>query len=84
MDNDIPRRTTWKLPWWIACLAFLAIALTLTWQEHRAHILSGLSWLLFLACPLMHFFMHRGHDHGGKDANHVHAGPSDKGAGHGA
>lgn len=30
--------------------------------EHRAHVLPWLPWLVLAACPLMHFFMHRGHD----------------------
>ena len=53
---------------------FIAIAAFFLWTEHRAHLFSGLSWLpfvLILACPLMHVFMHRGHGgHGG----HGHAG----------
>lgn len=32
--------------------------------EHRAHALEALPYLLILACPLMHLFMHHGHDHG--------------------
>jgi hypothetical protein len=66
MENTTSRRSLLDIPWWAACLTFLAIALVLTWQEHRAHILSAASWLLFLACPLTHFLMHRGHDHGEK------------------
>lgn len=29
--------------------------------EHRAHVISFLPYLLLLACPLMHMFMHGGH-----------------------
>ena len=29
--------------------------------EHRAHVFQYLPYLLLLACPLMHFFMHKGH-----------------------
>lgn len=72
MENNSIRRPFWRIPWWAACLAFLAIAVTLSWQEHKAHIMTALSWALFLACPLMHFFMHRGHDHGGSEAGHAH------------
>jgi hypothetical protein len=39
----------------------LAIAVFFLWEEHRAHLLGVLPWLLLLACPLMHLFMHRGH-----------------------
>ncbi len=36
-------------------------------REHWAHALGLAPYLLFLACPLMHLFMHRGHKH--HDAN---------------
>jgi hypothetical protein len=32
-------------------------------REHWAHIFGFLPYALFLACPLMHLFMHHGHDH---------------------
>lgn len=36
---------------------------------HRNHIVQALTWLLILACPLMHLFGHGGHRHGSeKDA----------------
>ena len=40
---------------------FLVIALFFLWEEHQAHLLGALPWLLLLACPLMHFLMHRRH-----------------------
>jgi hypothetical protein len=55
-DDDRYRN---RLRWGIG--AFLAIAVFFLWQEHRAHLLGALPWLLLLACPAMHFFMHRGH-----------------------
>jgi len=45
---------------------FLAFAGLLMFTEHRAHVLGILPYLILLACPLMHMFMH--HDHG----NHGH------------
>ena len=42
-------------------LAFLAIAGFFLLAEHRAHLFGVLPLLLFAACPLLHFFMHRGH-----------------------
>lgn len=42
-------------------LGFLAIAGFFLLTEHRAHVLGFLPFLLLLACPLMHIFMHRGH-----------------------
>jgi len=44
--------------------------------EHLAHLFGILPWLLLLACPVMHLFMHRGHHHdaSGHDASSSHAG----------
>jgi len=34
--------------------------------EHQAHVYQALPWLIILACPFMHIFMHGGHGgHGG-------------------
>lgn len=52
------RRITWG--WWV----FAAIAAFYLLSEHRAHLFGVLPYLLLLACPLMHMFMHRGHHHG--------------------
>lgn len=53
--------------WWV----FAAIALFYLLSEHRAHLFGILPYVLLLACPLMHVFMHGGHHdrHGahGKD-----------------
>ncbi|WP_227370697.1 DUF2933 domain-containing protein [Halomonas sp. M20] len=51
----------------IAGLALAAVVLLL-WEDHKAHLLGALPWLILLACPLIHVFMHRGHgSHGGND-----------------
>jgi hypothetical protein len=60
-------------PWWrsragLALVGFLVIAGYFLVTEHRAHVAGALPWLLLLACPLMHLFMHHGHGghrHGG-------------------
>ena len=55
-----PRGHNWIL------VVFLAIAAFYLFTEHRAHLFGALPFLLLLACPLMHLFMHHGHrDHGG-------------------
>lgn len=53
-------------PVWLgACLLF-AIALFLLREEHRAHFLGALPYVLLLLCPVIHLFLHRGHgDHAG-------------------
>ncbi len=52
-----------NLAWWV----FAAIALFYLLTEHQAHFLGALPYLLLLACPLMHLFMHHGHGHHGHD-----------------
>lgn len=53
----------------LVLIGFLVIAGALLFTEHRAHVLGLLIWLPLLACPLMHFFMHGGHGHGGARPN---------------
>lgn len=45
----------------IVLIAFLAIAGFYLIAEHRAHLWGYLPFLLLLACPLLHLFMHKGH-----------------------
>ncbi|MBL8670753.1 MAG: DUF2933 domain-containing protein [Alphaproteobacteria bacterium] len=50
----------------LALVAFLGVAGYFLWTEHRAHVVQYLPWILLLACPLLHVFMHGGHGgHGG-------------------
>ena len=39
--------------------------------------MGSLPYLLLLACPLIHVFMHRGHDHGGEHDEENLAGKED-------
>lgn len=57
MTPDRESRTRWGF------LGFLAVAAFFLFSEHRAHFLGVLPYLLLLACPLMHLFMHHGHRH---------------------
>lgn len=63
--------------WQIGLGGFLVIAAYFLWTEHRAHLVGALSflpWLLLLACPLLHFFMHGSEGgHGGHNR-----GPGDR------
>lgn len=56
----------------LALVGFLAVAGYFLWSEHEAHIMAlvpYLPWLLLLACPLLHLFMHHGHGSHGKETN---------------
>ncbi|WP_375057428.1 DUF2933 domain-containing protein [Zobellella sp. DQSA1] len=59
---------------WLVLLVFAAMALFFLWQEHRAHLLGALPYLIILLCPLMHLFMHRGHGGRGGNGDHHHKG----------
>lgn len=63
-----PAATT---PWrfWPALAVFAGIALLLLWEEHEAHLLGALPYLVLLLCPFMHLFMHHGH---GRDKDDPH------------
>lgn len=61
--SQAPVRAGRGRTWWIFA-GLAAIALFLLVLEHRAHVIGWLPWLILLACPLMHFFMHGGgHGH---------------------
>ena len=36
-------------------------------REHWGHVFGYLPYLILLACPLMHLFMHHGHGHGDRE-----------------
>lgn len=56
-STQVPRTPWYKVGLTGAILIIGYFLLT----EHRAHVIQFLPYLLLLACPLMHFFMHRGH-----------------------
>ncbi|MCO6415828.1 DUF2933 domain-containing protein [Siccirubricoccus sp. KC 17139] len=71
-----------RAPWWrskggIALIGFGLVAAFYILREHYAHALGALPYLLLLACPLMHLFMHHGHDHGAGSAQRPDA-PADR------
>ena len=48
----------------------IAGLVALLFSSHRQHTLDYLPFLILLACPLMHVFMHGKHGHGGGHAGH--------------
>lgn len=53
----------WRSRFGIGYIAFGAIAAYFLLTEHLAHVIGALPYLVLLACPLMHVFMHHGHGH---------------------
>lgn len=67
----------WSSRYAVGLIVIGAIAGYFLLTEHLAHVVGALPYLLLLACPLMHVFMHHGHGghghhHGGSGTN---AGP---------
>ena len=56
----------WKrIHWLVWCLFGVAVGLFVI--DHWIHVLGVLPYLVLLACPLIHFFMHGKHGHGHHD-----------------
>ncbi len=53
----------WRTPFGMLCTAIFLIALFILIRDHAAHMGNYWIWLILLACPLMHVFMHGGHKH---------------------
>ncbi len=75
MNDEIEKRHLSRGRW--VFYGFLVIAGFFLFEEHRAHVLGALPFLLLLACPLMHLFMHHG-EHGGYGKHDEHNGRSEK------
>ena len=62
-DHDPGASGRWRLVWaWAGFGGLAALALWML-PEHAAHVRQYAPFLLILACPLMHLFMH--HEHHG-------------------
>lgn len=65
-DNPTEQRSFWLTWQGLSVLALGAAMLYFLLTEHTAHTLTILPWAIFLLCPVMHLFMHKGHGgHGG-------------------
>ena len=70
---SMPDTTHHARIWW-AFVGFLVIAGFLLITEHRAHLFGYWPFLILLACPLLHRFMHGGHGgHKDHDEHEGHA-----------
>lgn len=57
----------WTSPPGWAALGLIGAASYFLLLEHRTHLFAALPYLILLACPLMHIFMHRHHGHSHRD-----------------
>jgi hypothetical protein len=73
MNHQSSQDSWWRSHAKIALYVFLGIAAFFLITEHLAHLAGILPYLLLIACPFMHLFMHGGHGgHGG------HSGGNDR------
>lgn len=59
-----PQTPFWRSRSFAGLLAMGAVAAFFLLAEHRAHLLGALPFLIVLACPLIHRFVHRHPQHG--------------------
>ena len=70
-ENQTQRHTWFGLNRSVVVMAILAVLSFFLLSGHSSHVLRILPYLLLLACPVMHFFMHGGHGkHGGGSGQH--------------
>ena len=69
----------WRSRYAIGLIVIGAVAAYFLLTEHLAHVVGVLPFLLLLACPLMHVFMHHGHGgHGHHDHGSGHQDATEK------
>ena len=77
MSREAEPRGWWQTRWGLALAGFLVVAAFFLLSEHAAHAFGALPYVLLLACPLMHAFMHHGR-HGGPDSRGTHPRADDR------
>ena len=60
-DEHVSPPSFWRSRYAIGLVVIGGVAIYFLLTEHLAHVVGALPYLLLLACPLMHVFMHRGH-----------------------
>ncbi|MCY1563254.1 hypothetical protein D9M68_1007690 [compost metagenome] len=69
-DEHASPPSFWRSRYAIGLVVIGGVAGYFLLTEHLVHVVGALPYLLLLACPLMHVFMHRGH------GGHHHSGQS--------
>lgn len=80
-DAESARPAFWLSHYALGYLVLGSLATYLYFSEHRAHFVGALPFLLLLACPLMHLFMHGSHGGHGGQRSHGADPPSDDAGG---
>ena len=65
-------------PFWLVWLALALAGGGYLLTRHEQHLAQLLPYLVFLACPLMHIFMHGGHGSHGGHHPHREGGGTDR------
>jgi hypothetical protein len=60
-EHQPPPPAFWRSPAGLTLLLAVAVGGFYLVSEHTAHLFGALPYVIVLACPLMHMFMHRGH-----------------------
>lgn len=60
-ERDESPPSFWSSRYAIGLVVIGGVSAYFLLTEHLAHVLGALPYLLLLACPLMHVFMHGGH-----------------------
>ncbi len=72
-------RNFWSSSSGMIALCMIAVIGYFLLMEHRDHLFQALPYLILLACPLMHVFMHGSHSHGGHaHGRNEHSGQTDQ------
>lgn len=58
--NESVKNTFSIKTWWVI-FAIGLVGLVSLLRDHTTHVFSILPFLILLACPLIHLFMHKGH-----------------------
>lgn len=67
----------WLSPKGLAALGLIGAASYFLLMEHSEHVWQYLPFLILLACPFMHMFMHKDHGHDHQKSNEYQRGLED-------
>lgn len=62
-EKNQPACSFWRTRYALGLIVFGGIAGYFLLTEHLAHVIGVLPFLILLICPIMHLFMHHGHEH---------------------